>query len=281
MRKIIVPTDFSENAQNALRYACEVFKYERSEFILMHAFADEVYESHLNVSRDLFEEYREKVKESSLKELQSIIAEMEENPCNPRHIFTSEAVFAPLVDAVNELADRENADVVVMGTKGETDDRNITFGSNTLQVVKYVASPVLAIPSNYTDWHPEHIVFATDYSMPFRKRELKLVSTLAKSFAATLHFVHVSSFESLSFRQQDNKSFLESCLDENKLEFHTLVGKEVIQTVEKFVAEKQADMLIMVNHRHSVLEDIFFSNTIDTLGLKMKIPFLILQNLPR
>ncbi|HER39641.1 MAG TPA: universal stress protein, partial [Salinimicrobium catena] len=43
MRKIIIPTDFSENAFNALKFAAELFKYERSDFFILHAYADEVY----------------------------------------------------------------------------------------------------------------------------------------------------------------------------------------------------------------------------------------------
>ena len=43
MRKVVVPTDFSENAFNALQYACQIFKYERSDIYILHAYADEVY----------------------------------------------------------------------------------------------------------------------------------------------------------------------------------------------------------------------------------------------
>ena len=53
MRKILIPTDFSENALNAIKYALELFKYERSEFIIMHAFADEVYAEGIEARVDL------------------------------------------------------------------------------------------------------------------------------------------------------------------------------------------------------------------------------------
>ncbi len=44
MRKVVVPTDFSENAFNALKYACQLFKYTRSDFYILHAYADEDYQ---------------------------------------------------------------------------------------------------------------------------------------------------------------------------------------------------------------------------------------------
>ena len=43
MRKVLIPTDFSENAMNAIKYAMELFKYDRTDFYIMHAFGDEIY----------------------------------------------------------------------------------------------------------------------------------------------------------------------------------------------------------------------------------------------
>ncbi len=264
-----------------MRYAVELFKYDPCEVTLIHAFADEVYDSHLEMSRSLFDEYRDRVEKNVKDELKATLARLQELSPNPRHSYTTLAIFASLVDAVNDTVEAENADLVVMGTRGETDDRDLTFGSNTLNVVKYITCPVLAVPHKYTDWSPTRVLFPTDFYMPFRRRELKLVNTLCKNFGAQVHILHVSDFDSLSFRQQDNKAFLEDCMCENQREFHTAPGNDVVGTINNFIAEKNIDFLVMVNHRHSLLEDMLYSNTIDTLGLKIHVPFLILQNLPR
>jgi len=281
MRKIIIPTDFSENARNAVRYAVELFKYDHCEITLLHAFADEVYENNLDMSRSLFEEYKKKTKQSAEKELENLLTYVKEASPNPRHDYMVKAVFSNLVDAVNELAETDNSDIVVMGTRGHTDDRDLTFGSNTLQLVKYVSCPVLAVPSKYTDWHPKEVLFPTPYLMPLKRREIKLLSTICEKFKATIHLLYVSDYEKLSFRQQDNKAFLSSCLKDNYRQFHTKTGKDIVKTVNTFIEEEDIDMLVMVNHRHSFLEDILYSNTIDKIGLKIQVPFLILQNLSR
>ncbi|MCW9036691.1 universal stress protein, partial [Altibacter sp.] len=200
MRKVLIPTDFSENAMNAIRYALELFKYERSEFIIFHAYADEVYENTLEMSRELFEAYREKVQEKSDTELQHVLAQMLAISPNPRHTYHSLSVFGSLVDVSNDLVDKENADVLVMGTRGATDQRDITFGSNTLQVIKYVKCPVLAIPSRFHDVHPKNILYTTDYLLPCQRREIKMLSTLARKFVATLHFLYITAFDNLSYR---------------------------------------------------------------------------------
>ena len=52
----------------------------------------------------------------------------------------------------------KNVDLV-MGTRGETENKDITFGSNTLQVIKYVNCPVLAVPSVYGKTTPQNLLF--------------------------------------------------------------------------------------------------------------------------
>jgi nucleotide-binding universal stress UspA family protein len=281
MRKVLIPTDFSENAMNAISYAMELFKYERSEFLIVHAYADEVYENKTELSREYFEEYKTKVGEQSDKALQKIVAKMLAISPNPKHEYIYLSVFGSLIDAANDLVDKENMDVLVMGTRGETDDRDITFGSNTLQVIKYVKCPVLAIPSSYHDLQPKNILFPTDYQLPYQRREIKLLSTMAKRFVATINFLYVSNFKNLSFRQEDNKSLLTSFLEDNKTTFIQIAGKNVTEQVNTYLEEHEVDMLVMVNTRHSYLENILYTSAIQKIGLAIRIPFLVLQNLPR
>lgn len=281
MRKVLIPTDFSENALNAIKYAMELFKYERSDFIIMHAYADEVYENNLDLTRSLFNEYKEKVKESSDRELQKILQEMLEISPNPRHEYDYTSVFGSLIDEANELIDKENIDVLVMGTKGASNSKDITFGSNTLQVIKYVKCPVLAIPAKFNDVQPQNILFLTDYQLPYQRRELKLVSTIAKDFVASINFLYVSKFENLSFRQQDNKSILNCYMVDIKTDHIQAPGQDVEAVTNKYIKDNKIDMLVMTNSRHSYLENLLYTSNIDKLGLHINIPFLVLQNLPR
>jgi nucleotide-binding universal stress UspA family protein len=281
MRKVLIPTDFSENAMNAISYALELFKYERSEFLILHAFADEVYDNNTKMSRSYFEEYKENVREKSDRELQEVVSKMLAKSPNPRHEYNYLSVFGSLIDAANDLVDKENMDALVMGTRGYTDDRNITFGSNTLQVMKYVKCPVLAVPASYHDVHPNHILFPTDYQLPFKRREIKLISTLAKSYVATITCLYVSKFKKLSFRQTDNKSLLTAFLEDNKTAFVQVEGEDITSAVNEYITTHDIDLLVMINSRHSYFENILYTSTIQKIGLNIQIPFLVLQNLPR
>lgn len=281
MQKILIPTDFSDNALNAIKYATELFKYGRSEIYLLHAFSDAVYKAKAQFTDATMEDLKQKALEEAQQKLEETKNQILSFSPNPKHQLHTLAEFGLLVDSVNDWVERENIDVVVMGTKGETADKKITFGSNTLQVIKYVKCPVLAIPSVYGDVHPKNILFPTDFQLPYKRRELKFVSGIAKCFVCRVDFLYVSKFESLSYRQQDNKKFLEASFCDNQVRFHQTKASDITKAINTFIIENPIDMLVMVNTRHSYLENILYQSTIEKIGLKIDIPFLVLQNLPR
>ncbi len=281
MRTVIIPTDFSETADNAIRYAVELFKYEKSRFVIMNAFADDVYENTMEMDRELFEEYKQKSEAAIERALQKVIAQMLELSPNPKHTYEYVAKFGSLVDEVNDLANTSNADIIVMGTKGKSNKDDVTFGSQTLQVIKYVSCPVLAVPVGFHGYPPENILFPTNYMLPFNRRELKLINTIAKRFVTRVHFLHISKAEQLSHRQQDNKALAGCCFEDVKISYIKTPGKDITAAVNKTLKDSAIDMLVMVNHRHSYLENLLYRSAIEKIGLEIEIPLLVLQNLPR
>ncbi len=281
MRKVVVPTDFSSNAFNALKYACQVFKYERSDFYILHAYAEDVYLQDTVVKRSFLDELKEVTYQRSQQSLQETSVRIQEYSPNPKHKFNLISAFGTLTDEINDLVNTENIDVVVMGTRGETNDRKITFGTNTLQVLKYVQCPVLAIPEQYAYHPPKEMLFPSDYMVPYKRRELKLLSELSGSFRATIHMLYVNPLLKLSLRQEDNMGFLKECLQKAVLTFETTEESDKTIAITKYIVHNDIDMLVMVNSRHSHLEDMLYRSTIDKIGLHIKIPFLVLQNLAR
>ena len=70
-------------------------------------------------------------------------------------------------------------------------------------------------------------------------------------------------------------------MGQNKINFITLNAKSISKTIHKYINEYEVDMLVMVNTRHSFLENILFQTTIDKISLNVDIPFLALQNMNR
>ncbi|HLV38536.1 universal stress protein [Xanthomarina sp.] len=281
MRKILIPTDFSVNSMNAIKYALELFKYEISQFYIMHTYQEEIYATPVIANREELDAITEMIQKKSLENLEKILQEIQEISPNPRHEYHIVSSKNLLVEGADEIVDKENIDIIVMGTRGETNDKKSTFGSHTLQVLKYVQCPVLAIPENYSYTQPKHILFPTNFMIPYKRRELKLLCDIASPYRAIIDVLYVSRSEKLSLRQEDNLAFLKGTVCKNQIELVVKKEIDILETINNYVETQDVDMLVMVNSRHSFLENILYPSTISKLSLKLHIPFLALQNIKR
>jgi nucleotide-binding universal stress UspA family protein len=281
MRNILIPTDFSANAMNALKYATELFKYDKSRFFIMHAYQDEIFDDEERIKQETLVKVTQEVADHSISNLENVLKEIKTVSPNPRHSYSIISANNMLVDEADKIVDEENIDVIVMGTRGNTNDKKLTFGSHTLQVLRYVQCPVLAIPEHYKGIQPRHILFPTNYLIPYKRRELKLLCELAAPYRAIIDMLYVSKSERLSMRQQQNQSFVKDELCKNELNFITVDSSDITDAICNYIDENGVDMLVMVNTRHSFFENIFFKSKIDDITLRIDIPFLALQNIRR
>jgi nucleotide-binding universal stress UspA family protein len=265
MKVIIIPTDFSENAFNALTCAIQYFYNEETRFIIVHT-----YESDKTDPQEHFEE-----------QLDFLLERVEYLTYNPRHHFETRVISGDLITQLHDLVDDENADIIVMGTQGKTADRKISFGSNTLQVIKEVSCPVLAIPPELEFKSPDHILFPSELQVPFNARELDLLHSIAYSHNSKMHLLHFAKFDTLSHRQQEFKESWESRFRESEIKYTRHDEGEPTAVINNFISQNDIDLLVIVNSKHSFLESFLRVPAIDSLGLHLKIPFLLLQNLPR
>tara|TARA_R110002049_G_scaffold195369_1_gene364480 strand:- start:382 stop:1230 length:849 start_codon:yes stop_codon:yes gene_type:complete len=281
MKNILIPTDFSKNAMNAINFALEFFKYEKTVFYFMHAYQNEFYDHEELVSRKVFDDVLNNVRNESQQNLEKLLKKVKEKAPNPRFTYHTISSYNTLVEEANSIVDRYNIDLIVMGTKGKSNEQHIVFGSRTFQVLKYVQCPVLAIPSNYTNTQPKHILFPTNYLMPYKRRELKLLSDIAKPYRSVIDVLYVSKSNKLSIRQEDNKCFIKDILCVNKVNFYIEDSKKIAETVKNYISKNKIDIIAMVNTQHSFLEDMLFPSTIDRVSLGLEIPLLAMQNATR
>ncbi len=281
MRNILIPTDLSANAMNALKYASELFKYDKSRFFIMHAYQDEIFEDEELIKEETLVKVTKRIADKSQSNLDKVLKDIKEISPNPRHSYSIISANNMLVDEADKIVDEENIDIIVMGTRGNTNDKKLTFGSHTLQVLRYVQCPVLAIPEHYVGIQPRHILFPTNYLIPYKRRELKLLCELAAPYRAVIDMLYVSSSDKLSMRQQNNQSFVKDELCKNEINFKTVKDSSITDAICNYIDENNVDMLVMVNTRHSFFENIFFQSKLDEITLRIDIPFLALQNIRR
>ncbi|MBO3115967.1 universal stress protein [Winogradskyella sp. DF17] len=281
MKNILIPTDFSDNATNAIRYALEFFKHDVTEFYFLHTYEEEVYKNHDLLEEEDFEEVVEIAKNQSQLKLELLLEEVKAIAPHDRFKYHIISAYNSLIDEVDKLVIGKNMDLIVMGTKGESKGKSYVFGSNTLQVLKYVSCPVLVIPEFYGYKQPKHVLFPTNYLIPFRRRELKLLSTILSPFRSVVDMLYISKSKKLSKRQIDNKDFLRSELVNLQVNYETIDSKNVSKAISDYIKTHNVDFLVMANTRHSFLEDMLFRSKVDDICLHTDIPFLALQNVRR
>jgi len=279
MKKILIPTDFSENAMNAVRYALELFKNEEFEFYFMHAYYDEI-DSCGAFSTSTTQE--EIIQIANIKTQQSMLRLLEEihqiSP-NPKHKYLTLSCDNILIEEADKVVDENDIDIIIMGTQGQANERSLTFGSHTLQLLKYVQCPVLAIPENCKYKPPKHILFPTNYMIPLKHRELQFLNEIIQPFHPEIDLLYISLSSHLSSRQEENRIHLLEELYDHKINIKWINQKDIGKTIFSYINQHDIDMLVMLNTRHSFLENILFHSVIDQLSLSLKIPFLALQNL--
>ena len=282
MKNILIPTDFSDNAWNATRYAIELFKDEECIFHLLNTYTPAIASSRFMAASIDGEILENSAQLSSKKGLQNFIKRINQNFDNPKHTFKAISSFSFLADEIKETIEEQDIDIVVMGTKGASGIEEVFMGSNTVRIIKSVKNcPVLAIPQHFEFTTPKEIAFATDFNRFYTKSELQPLLEMAKAFKATIRIVHVQyKIIALTELQQFNLSMLRKYLDKMEHYVHTVSELNSISTsLEAFTQELDIHLLAMLNYQHSYMEKITREPIVKRVAFHTQIPLLVIPEL--
>jgi len=280
MIKVLLPTDFSENAFHAISYAVKLLENSTCIFYLVHAYVPPVYRMDYALGSPgqlgLPDDERYRAEEA----LENLRKKIEAQHHVSKHTFVTHAAFNGLTDEIRSISQKENIDFIVMGTQGATGAKEILFGSNTVHVIQKSGIPVLAVPNGFEYKPPQNILFPTDYEADYNKAHLDFLLKFSKLWRSKLYILHVTSAEGLDQDQTDNKVYLEGRLLEQNHEFYDLPDQELITAINGFQKERPVDLLTMVKNKHTFLERLFVEPIIKNIGLHSQVPFLVLPNTP-
>ena len=278
MKKILLPTDFSDNSKSAISYALKLYKEEECTFYILNTYTPMVYQmEYMQASTAQFE-LLDVVQKSSLNGLLAIKEEMEKTYDNPKHTIETISTFNTLISEIKDLVKAKNIDMVVMGTQGASDVKGVLFGSNTVHVMNSVKSPVLAIPSGFSFEGPHEVLFPSDYEVDFQDSQILPLVDLASKYHSRLNILHVNYGEALSEKQQINKAKLEAYFKNIAHLFHDVKNKNIDGAINEFQRKSRVNLLVMINNKHSFFENIFFKSTIKQIGFQLDIPFLVIPS---
>ena len=140
IRKIVVPTDYSPHADKALEYAIGLAKTFDAELVLIHAYHIAVpvaVPDPVIVPQGFWEDARKQARQS-LEALQKKV-QAEGVKCS-MHVSPE-----PPFHAIADLAEREGADLIVMGTRGLTGVKHVLLGSVAERTVRMAHCPVITV----------------------------------------------------------------------------------------------------------------------------------------
>ncbi|WP_103864151.1 universal stress protein [Aquimarina sp. I32.4] len=278
MKRILVPTDFSNNAYSALFYATRLFKDEECIFYILNTFDVQtpVFTSRLDTGKG--DKLYKKLSNESQEKLDEVVHAITRETREFNHTFESLSVSKKILETINKTIQNKDIDLVVMGTKGASGAKEVLVGSNTVKVIKKIKDcTVLAIPSELEYQNPSEIAFATDFKTAFTKEELRPITDIATMCSSNIRILHISEKEKLDDTQEHNLQGLKDNLGDLNYCIHWIPRMEQKTAhITEFIETANIDILCMAHRKHGFIESVTREPVIKKLGFHLSIPFLVI-----
>ncbi|MEH6680466.1 MAG: universal stress protein [Sediminicola sp.] len=269
MKKIIVPVDFSEQSEFALKAAASMARRYGSEILAVHML--ELSSAIITTSEGLQQDQMLFLLKFTEKRFNEFLQKPYLQDVKVTPLIKHFKVFSEL----NEIAEKHQADLVVMGSHGTDGLQEIFIGSNAEKVVRNSTIPVLVIKDQLPDFEIRNFVFACD----FKEENLSAIEK-AKEFAeklsADLQLVYINTPGDNFLSTTDAYTRISKFLNLAKL------GKEVEiyndYTVEmgiiNFSKTRNADIIGIPTHGRKGLTHFFMGSIGEDVANHSKIPVL-------
>lgn len=270
MKRIIVPTDFSEGAWNAFLYAVKLAeKIDIKELIILNSYQ----EPHSGASTIV--SIQKIMKEDSERQMEGLLERIKKSGLGVNFNIREKCIHGGLVQVLNSLIKAPGQAIIVMGTQGETGALEKLMGSNASDVATTVNCPVFIIPPQVNFSFSPKILLAAEFK--------KLPASLDKSLLKALTTEHPS--ERLEVVQVGNSDLsedvhhgnLKELLKEIPYAAHIISGRDVVETLDEYISKSQPDLLVLIKMKMGLFKSIFHVSVTKKLTMHINIPLLILK----
>jgi nucleotide-binding universal stress UspA family protein len=272
MKKILIPTDFSQTARDAYAYALEYCKAlgEPCGVKVVHVFMPEAASTPTFIPP--VQEFME-IKEQTLKEFAHHTFE---KPDNVEEVETEQLIGFP-GDEIIELS--KEFDLVIMGTTGDGGLLEKLFGSVSTIVAQRSHCPVLLIPHGVKYQNPDQILYASSAEAS-DERLIEQLIVFNKPFQARIHFVHVEREGDAAFSKSKEEIF-EELFDAGEppfaFEFANIKSADVDASINQYAEMEKIDLIVMATRQRSFWEQLFHKSQTKKMALHARLPLLILH----
>ncbi len=277
MKAILLPTDFSKNSINAIDFAVTLFRDVACNFYLLN-----VQKASAFISDDMMEvtttsTIYNTIIHAAKTSLSNIISKVKERHDNDKHHFYTMVDYDNFIDAINQVSEKHQIELIIMGTKGASGLQKVIFGSHTARVMQRCEVPVLAIPDNCTFSGLDKIALTTNNITTHDFDALRSIMELIKLNDSRLYVLHVAD-ENYEVHEQGDRSDFFSMNFESPVHDHINVKtKDMYNAVHKYVIDNDIKMIGMVGEKHAFFERLFNKDSIEIFAFSIDIPFLVMK----
>jgi nucleotide-binding universal stress UspA family protein len=271
MSTVIVVTNFSDAARNALDYTCQFLQHAPTRLLLLNIFSfphtmasDAIAVAALGetIAND----------EMKLKQEEAYVR------ANwPGINITTDMVTGTFFDELQRKVIVEDATTVIIGAAGQYNNL-LAWDNNILGAFVDLTVPVLIVPAEMKFQSLQKIAFACNYFRKNLQSATALIRRIVQFTKAQLYIIHVvAPQEVVTAESLANKQALQESLADLNPIYYEPAFAQVIMTIDSFTANEQIDMLLVIPSHHGLWHNIFQkSHTKDLLHLN-HIPILSLR----
>jgi nucleotide-binding universal stress UspA family protein len=247
MKNILVPTDFSDQANFALHFATQIARRTKGKVHLLHIIETPAVHSFNTMGEVVTDDaYNQAYLSARIAEAKKRFSKVDKDPHYRKNNISGEVLIGNPFKHIAEYISKSKSDLVVMGTSGATGLQEALVGSNAEKVVRYSQCPVISLKSALYLPKIKNIVFASDFRN-VNPAAVKQVLELLKITRSKLHLVFVNTpnnFEKTSDARKRIESFLKS-FSIKKTQIHIYNHFTEEDGILEFARDYEGDIIMM------------------------------------
>ncbi len=278
MKKILVPTDFSVNANNALVYILHLIRDLDDRIILLHAIEINLALLDMPIPSGAAYETKKVAAETALDAQIGLACQQTKSQKDRAKIQTVIRAGHP-VTVIKDVAKEEKVEMIVMGARGrKLGGLDKFLGTCSTDTAQESDHPVLIIPEDVYFRPVAQLAYATQLnpSDPFEVwKALKLLAP----FTPIVRYVHVtdqpSPEETTEIHQL--KEFVEAQPESLQVTFHNILGKSIEEELFSFCQNYEIDILSIFHKKRNIFYRFLASSHTKKILTKFKLPVLVMK----
>ncbi len=274
MKKILVPTDFSDTADKARDYAVQIAQMLDAEIVLLNSF----HVPYAAASSGTLINVDALALEDSEKHMKQQIEYAKQNFSNIK--FSSLCSPGLLVDTVKGMVRDNNIDLIVMGTTGTSGMIENFLGSNASSLIGSVKTPIITVPAKANLNLPKKIVVANDLTDSGEEQLYLTLKQIAGNNEASIDFLFIVDDEEQVNRkiQHLKAAKFDEEFDASYHPFHFKESGDVEDGIMEYLKDNDFDLLVVVTHQRNFWEKLVDKSVSKSLVKHAEIPILVLAD---